>query len=102
MSNNIKRGRTRAFTLFPAMPAGLKPIQQYKYFDLKPNLLSNKDNDFMANRKVLLNFYKGEKNGVVPYGLKRSNGQKTGTCGDCSDYIRLRKMFGRMQFNNRA
>ena len=61
MSNNIKRGRTRAFTLFPAMPAGLKPIQQYKYFDLKPNLLSNKDNDLQIIVKYYLIFIKVRK-----------------------------------------
>ena len=63
-------------------------------------------NSFRMDRKVRMNFFKGKKNKVLPYGLKRkknTNGdfiQRTGTCGDSSDHIRMIKIFGRAQFNN--
>ena len=74
----------------------------------KSVITSIRNNDFRMDRRVRMNFYRGKKNGVLPYGLKKnkdSDGnflQRTGTCGDCSDHIRMVKLFGRAQFNNLA
>ena len=113
------KNRTRNFGKPKFVPGetdkNQKNLFRWRYMDIFQDLNTRMDNDVRADNRVRQNFFNGkntgdatttQKNRVLPFGLKRrkkTNGdflQATGTCGDSSDHIRMRKLFGRMKFNN--
>ena len=71
--------------------------------DLFPSPTNLRNEEWLADKIVRKNFYKGrpsQVNKIWPYGLKNKANQMTGVRGDSSDHIRMVKIFSRMKFNN--
>ena len=71
--------------------------------DIFPSITNLRSGEWKADKAVRMNFFKGrpsQKNKIWPYGLKNKANQLTGVRGDCSDHIRMVKIFNRMKFND--